>query len=278
VALSNYSSDRFWYSLAQVGCGSVMALSAHLAAWVWGLLNADDVGIPDVVTNPIDLWRVTVEQLPNSWRRMTIGGGGLLTIILGLTIVDGVTLGHLNGERSIPPKPKLLASVVGQVTAAGRAQADSQQQPESLEEAIEQFGDQGEEFTKDSAEDGWADNPWDDEKVAGKDKAAVPPEVTVTCVIVGYTVDDRNRIDGLLTAAMHRGRVTYAATITDGVNERLPVDLVQQLRRLVQEKPPIPCPTGERKVFWVRPAATCRIDCRGASKNGELVDPALSES
>jgi len=108
-----YSVERFWYSLAQVGVGCVMVLSAHIAAWTWGLLNADDVRIADVVTNPIDLWRVTMEQLPKSWRRLSIGGGGLLAIILGLTIVEGVTLGHLTGTRAIPPKPQLLNSVVG---------------------------------------------------------------------------------------------------------------------------------------------------------------------
>jgi hypothetical protein len=148
-----YSAERFWYSLAQVGVGCVMVLSAHLTAWIWGLLHTDDVRIADVVMSPIDLWRVICEQLPNSWRRLSIGGGGLLAVLLGLTVVEGVTLSHLTGTRSIPPK--LFNSLVGQATAAARSQADGQPQPQSLEEAIEQFADQGEEFTESDRTVNW---------------------------------------------------------------------------------------------------------------------------
>jgi len=282
-----YSAERFWYSIPQVGVGCVMLLSAHLAASVWGLLHASDVRITAIVTNPIDLWRVTFEQLPKSWRRLSIGGGGLLAILLGLTVVEGVTLSHLTGTRSIPPKPKLFSSLVGQATAAARAQADGQPQPQSLEEAIEQFADQGEEFTEGAIDDIAAFNPWDKNSVDEEDEAgetesedadAVRPEVTVTCVIVGYTVGDNGRIHELLTAAMHRGRLTYAATVSDGVKERLPVTVAKQLQQLVQKKPPIVCPTAGRKVVWVRPAATCQIDCRGVRLNGELVGAVFGDS
>ncbi len=284
---AQYSAERFWYSLAQVSVGCAMALSAHIAAWVWGLLNADDVRIADLVINPIDLWRVTMDQLPKSWRRMSIGGGGLLAILLGLTIVEGVTLGHLTGTRDIPPKPQLLRSVVAQATAAGRAQDDGQSQPQTLEEAIEKFADQGLESTEGVAEDDRAYNPWDDVTEDGKDddsktnerdETPAEPEVVVKCVIVGYTVDDKGRVDGLLTAAMYRGRLTYAATVIDGVSERLPASLTQQLKQLIQGKSPIECPAGQRKVVWVRPAATCRIRCHGVGQNGELVGPVFSES
>lgn len=288
-ATEPYSGERFWYSVAQIGVGLLMALSAHVVAWIWGLVNTNDIRIQDVVVNPIDVWRVTVEELPRSWRRLSIGVAGLLAVILGVTVVEGVTMAHVIGNRAAPKKPKLLNSLVGQATAAGKAQAEGQPQPQTLEEAIEQFADQGEEITGDLDEapnESLAYNPWGDE--AKSDAAdeeqqtddkpvesapAATPDVTVKCVVVGYTQNEDGTISEVIVAAIHRGRLTWAATVNDGVKERMSLSLARQISELTQPRPSIKCPIGERKVVWVRPKATCRINCVGVRTNGELVGP-----
>lgn len=287
-ATEPYSGERFWYSVAQIGVGLLLALSAHVAAWIWGLLNTNDIKICDVVVNPIDVWRVTVEELPRSWRRLSIGAAGLLAVILGVTVVEGVTMAHVIGNRAIPKQPKLLNSLVAQANAAGQAQAEDQPQPQTLEEAIEQFAGQGEEITGDldaAPDDSLAFNPWgdkaktnaaDDEKADEKPVDSAPaatPDVTVKCVVVGYTQNEDGRINEVIVAAIHRGRLTWAATVSDGVKERMSLSLARQISGLTQPLPSIKCPIGERKIVWVRPKATCEINCVGVRTSGELVGP-----
>lgn len=277
-----YSAERFWFSVAQIGFGGLLLVTSHVISWIKGIISTEELKALDVLVNPIDIWRVTVEELPKSWRRVALGSSGLLAVILGFTVVEGVTLAHLTGNRAAPEKPKLLKSLVGQATKAGQAQDQSKAQ--TLEEAIEEFADTGEDLTGDAealAEQQQGYNPWEedgaptDEEEGDEEPAEVEPAarptVKVKCVIVGYTADDSGAISELIVAAIHRGRLTWAATVNDGIAERMPLGLSDELSDLIRPKPAVACPIGDRKVTWVQPKATCHIKCVGVRTNGELV-------
>ena len=284
-----YTADRFWFSVVQIGVGAIMALTAHVTAWIKGLINTEELKALDLLVNPIDIWRVTIEELPKSWRRLALGASGLLAVILGFTVVEGVTISHLTGKRAVPEKPRVLNALVNQATRAGRARAQTQPQAQTLEEAIEQFADTGEELTGDfeafgeqAEPEGY--NPWGEDAAGTEEdnedsedepaeevQPAARPDVKVKCVIVGYTVDDAGGLSELIVAAMHRGRLTWSANVSDGVSQRVPEGLIDELAALIRPRPSVSCPIGDRQVTWVRPQITCHIKCVGVRTSGELV-------
>ncbi len=284
------TAARFWYSTGQIGIGFVMAVSAHIAAWIYGLRHSDSIRVQDIVLDPVDIWRCTLEKLPESWCRFTIGFNGLIAVILGFTVVEGLSLNQLTPPARKSPKPQLMNKIVSAVTAAGETQAGDESQ--TLEEAIEEFTtedddiDVGLEAGSSEKEERLAQyNPWDD-LAANNSKVLEPveerediiPDGPLKCVIIGYSMDDGGNIDQLLVARMHRGKLTYVGTVADGVRGQLEFTLQGRLRRLVQETPSINCPESERETLWVRPAATCSVTCEKIDGNGQLVGPVFGET
>lgn len=279
------SAERFWYSVCQVATGTIAFVASHFASYVHGLRYTDDVDVGDVLNNPLGVWRSAIADLPDSWKRVTTGVAGMLAVFLGVTIVDGVSIDHLIGERDFPGRPNVLNFFVEQAAQSGKHEAA--QSDMSLEQAIEEFAGHGTAVASDSA--GTTESvevhdasesdvkPYDprntDHGERHRPDVTTRPAKRLRCVILGFVPGGADGVSGLALGAIFNGRLQFAGIVTHGVEANITDTDVERLGELLQTAPSIPCSVGDIPIFWVRPAVTCDVKCRTVNADGQLVGP-----
>ena len=276
------SAERFWYSVFQIVLGGVAYVAAHIASYVHGLRYTDDVEVGDVLTNPLEIWRVAITDLPDSWLRVTVGATGLLAVFLGCTIVDGISIDHLLGDRNYPEGLNLAQYFVAASNGSEREQAEKSDL--TLEEAINEFTGHGMDQVEDvdvltvssQPEKPELYNPLTDEPEA-ETRAGVTtsPVRSVRCVVLGFVPGESNGVSGLALGAVFKNRLQFAGIVFDGVNQVVSSDDIARFGTLLQKNPAISDTDTLEEVFWIKPTVTCDIKCRGVDDNGRLIGPVL---
>lgn len=284
VVFEVHSAERFWYSVLQIVLGTVAYGAAHVASYVHGLRYSDDIEVGDVLTNPLEIWRVAITDLPDSWLRVTIGASGLLAVFLGCTIVDGISIDHLLGNRDYPEGINVTKYFVQAANRSGREQAAKSDL--SLEEAIDEFSGQGSDAVEDNdvipvrantpAEGPERYDPWNEEPEDNTQAGVTTsPLRSVRCVVLGFVPGSTNGVSGLALGAVFRNKLQFAGVVFDGVQGTISSDDIARFGTLLQKEPAIPDVDTLNEVFWVKPTVTCDIKCRGVDDNGRLIGPVL---
>jgi ATP-dependent DNA ligase len=94
----------------------------------------------------------------------------------------------------------------------------------------------------------------------------VKPPPCVPAVVIGY-LPGREGVRGLLVAALHRGRLAYAAELRRGLGGPVRRRLAGLLAGRVRPRPAVPCPG---RGVWVEPEVYCRVRCLGWTPAGRL--------
>jgi ribosomal protein L37E len=224
----------------------LFGLLCILAAQVWCLFilapEDDKLGSKDIVFS-VRLWSLTFKRLPEMCRQVWLGGWGASAVLSALFLVGGLTYWY----QFYKPKKFAERSLVSAVNAL----AKGKEQAESLEEAVEDMAAKAQDLTKDRQKED-----------------ARPVE---QCVIIGYTLDGKKNLTGLVLAGITGDEVKYLGQVKRGFTPEVSQEIVSRLGKLTRPDPLIP---GLRlSAIWVQPELFCEVHSSGRGPDGLLVEP-----
>ena len=245
VFLAESPTILMLWTFGQVLCGLGAFLCAHACAAVKALKRDTRLGPIDVVTSPGQIWIEILSDFPETFRNVAIGTGGIWTILMA-HLVLGVPYSALINLDAAPPKKKKMLSPA----AVASALKTSGGQDLTLEEAMQQFGDQAAGGLADGAGTGsdTQTEPKPDEQLITRE---------LNCVIIGYSSNgETGEITSLIVAAKRRswrvlGRVRSG--LTTDLQGRLRGANIASLRRAT------PIVKTDLKATWVEPRLRCRV-------------------
>jgi hypothetical protein len=227
--------------------GSIVTI---LCVNLWSLFMlaaADEKLGPKDVFIPFGLWVRICEKLPIMRRQFLTILWCLTAFVCAIIIVGGLEYWWELYKPKKVAKTELL-SAVNALAEGAKAEG------KSLTEAVEDFAKK------------------QDLKAKAEDKLAkAAPRQTTQCVVVGYTLDTANQIDGLVVAALLNDRIRYAGIIHKGIDPKESKALLTALTPLVQPNSYI---AGlSIKAIWVKPAVFCEITHEEYDENRHFVAP-----
>jgi hypothetical protein len=240
-ALPEESLSRALWSTAQL----LFGLLSILAAQVWCLFilapEDDKLGSKDILF-ATRLWAQTFRRLPEMCRQVWLGGWGASAALSAVFIVGGFSYWY----QFYKPKKFAEKSLISAV----KDLADkSKNKAKSLEEAIEDMA-KTQDLTKDNKKD------------------TRPLE---QCVIIGYMVDDKKNITGLVLAGVDAGQIRYLGQVKRGFTPEASEELLGKLTKIGRPEPLIPN-LRLPDAIWVEPELFCEVHHSGRDRDGLLVD------
>jgi bifunctional non-homologous end joining protein LigD len=96
-------------------------------------------------------------------------------------------------------------------------------------------------------------------------------------VIVGWSESDRRRgFRSLLLAVKERGKLTYVGKVGTGFNAKLIDELMERMKPLETDKPPVEAPRADRKgAHWLKPELVAEIAFSEFTDDGILRHPSF---
>lgn len=228
--------------------GIVTLCVNHLRAAMDAMQQNCEVGPFDIVGTPIEMWRSTIQGLPKSAGKIIWATMGVSAMICGGVVIGGIDVSDaFKHEKPKHKKPDVLKDIVSNAVA----NAPQEDQPESLEEALEQVADL--------------------EPVV---EIPMPePGDPITCVIYGFLKDGEEDFGRILLAGEIGGKRRHVATLPASVFPQSTRETIAaRLTSMVVEKTSV---TTRYHATWVRPTIGLRVEFSGWSSSGEMKDPTL---
>ena len=261
-----YGGNRGLVALLLLAAGIVAMVAVHIRTAVDSMNENPSLGLFDLISQPIEMWRPTLRGLPRTGNRIAIGVSGLTAALSAMVIIGGIDFGAIFHREKIEEdeeRPGPIASLIkfgkSFVDRVEKPEDDidiDPDDPESMKQALNKIVPDFEE----------------DEEMSAKDQELLPsPDKPLTCFVYGYMKDGRRDFGRILLAADVMGvGVHVAALDAADLPEHARKNLAERLKGLETDKPSV-----ESKYFgtWVSPKIRLPISFTGWSTRGELLNP-----
>ncbi len=225
---------RAIWTYAQFAAGMAAFIGAHIACYMFAIMQDSTLNVLDIVLKPFAIWMITLRELPRSFKRVALGCWAQTAMLFAAFVVGGVRYDEIIDWGKVPPKKKPQPNVVAPINVP--------EEEQSMEEAMD-------EFTKNAG-------------VTADEKNSVPPDLgnrrkMSRCLVIGFTPGRETDFISLLLAIDEGGgRWRYAGAVKEGIAIEARSILNQRMRRLLRSKPVVPC---NAHAFWIEPKLMCTV-------------------
>ncbi len=234
-------------ALVQLFLGFCIFLGGHIWAFLYAIMKSADFGPIDVITKPFALWGPSNRILPKSAPRLAMAIWGLAAILLAVGVIGGINYNAMfedwGFEEQAPPN--LVQEILK------KAKDNEGEGADSLEDAINDFA--GEDETEEEVEE---------------------ELVQFDCLVVGYTGESAENFNGLVLAALVKGRLRYVGTVFEGIPDEQRADLANHMKTLKRKRPFVKTKVDAQ---WLEPVIMCRITSVGLNKKNIMKKPVFKE-
>lgn len=240
-----------WWGVSQFIASLFVLLFLHVICFVLAASEDPDVGVFDFIASPLKAWKRSYALLPQRLWLVNLKTNCINAALCAAFIVGGIPWERV-WDWNI--KQHTNTSLVDAIGGGGGFPTKEQ----SLEDAVTDF----------------ASAAGNLEEAGGGYEPPAEPEPpkerqTTDCLIVGYSLDDRERIKSLLLATDASGRLLYAGELTPPLTDEVKFKLKQQLRTSHAATSFVK--TG-RVAIWVDPKFPIRVTYTERRSDGRLVD------
>jgi hypothetical protein len=226
---------RAIWTYAQFGLGAAALVVAHVACYLFAIMHDSTLNFLDFVLKPFTIWSASFQDLPKSFKRVSLGAWGLAAAIFAVLIVGGVRYNEIVDWGKVPPKKKNKPAVAIPI--------DGQDSDKSMEEALDDFTKSAGVTPSDGKDGGKEQDPGDRHK-------------KVRCLIIGFTPNRESDFDTLLLAIEENGKWRFAGVVNEGVPEEARSTLNRRMRLALRAEPVVPC---DMQAFWLQPKLMCTV-------------------
>lgn len=242
---------RATWAVLQLLGGACAAMVCHLLAFFLIASRDTDLGVADLVVNPLRAWIRLIREMPSRLWVLNSANASLSAALFAALIIGGIPYEKVWdwGFRQ-PVKKNLLGAIAEKANAGG---GDDMEMDEAMKS-----------FAQDAAVSGAGSGAPD------PNESKPPAELQrkeIDALVVGYQASENGRIDHLLLATEHRGRLFYAGRVTP---ELEPEEAAEFFAKLRQSHAPRPFITVPATATWVQPRFTCRITYDKRVESGML--------
>jgi hypothetical protein len=243
-----HDGNQALWTVCQFLIGLAMVGGAQLLTTVVAIRADSDFSLLDGLSRPIEVWRPTIEKLPQGYRRLCSLSWGAMAAIMAVAVIGGIDYSALWGEPP-PPRPAAKSQTLQEIVGLSKKGAKN---------GAGQSGD-----FREALSDLQADEK---EPLPSTDRP-------LNCVVYGYMRDGRQDFGRLLLAAEVRGKWQHVAVISaDEVPREWRGDLAEQLASLTREKPLV---MGPFSGVWVEPDLHCELSFEAWNGKQQVVNPVL---
>lgn len=270
---------RTIFSFGELWIGLMVFGVSHFQAYYSSISKSDTLTPLDLLVKPGKVWQPTMRELPETRRRVWLGGWSLAAMIFAPAIVGGlnpmIVLDWMAARESANAS---LTKAVSEHIAEEEGDGD-------LEGAMNDFADEATKGLHKSApkkkkQDANEKLAAEEEQMAAEaanqeNRDSGEPEISrdlfVDCVVVGFTVDAEKEVNSLQLAGLVQGSLKYIGSVsTEAMNPLDMADFKRRIRKLYTEEPTVPAPV---KAYWLKPSMTCRINFESWTKSKLLKHP-----
>lgn len=233
----------------QLFAGISLLAACHLLAFFMAASSDPDMGVMDLVVNPMRGWFKLFAKLPKHFWVLNTANIGLSATLFAMLIVGGIPYEEVWNWGFKPPAKKNLLGAIAQ-KAGGVAEEDM-----SMEDSVSAFAQN-------------AGVGGDLPGMGGKKASSGPVErQKIDAVILGYEMATDGRIDRFLLATEYNGKLFYAGRVRPLLNEDEAAELPAKLMKARAPRPIINVPGS---AIWLKPRFTCRVTYNRRVESGML--------
>lgn len=243
------SFSRSLWSVTQLLVGGSTFVAVHIYAFLRAGMKTSGFDAFDVIIHPIEVWRPSFRELPDTARRIYAGAWGFTAALCAMVIIGGIRYSVLTDDWGFRERPtkNLSKKIREQMLAAAREGEDS------LDDAINDLA--GDEKKKDEEHD--------------------LEMLSADCVVIGYNIDSESgAVKELVLASLVDEKLQYVGTVSGGIPEDVQEDLKSRLPGLAQDEPLLKCPVSAK---WVKPIVTCRTSFKSWSDTKRMQQPVFKQ-
>jgi len=243
------SSLRTVWSLVQLALGASAVIGCHILNFLMLVGDDADVGMLDMLLKPLRLWTKTCRNLPKRlWLFNSLVNGGV-AVLMSFVVIGGLPYERLwDWGVKEPPKQNLMAAVMDR---ANKLEGEE----ETLEEAVQSFAGKGD---------------IEPEEVPKPQPVKEAKRESTDCVIIGYQIEKDGRLEWLVLATAHRGKLVYAGKVKPKLSDEELAQVVEVLKSNVVKVPFIAVQMDN--VVWVKVKYACRVNFTEQYGDGRLSD------
>lgn len=267
-----YGGNRGIWALLLLFVGAVAFVAAHVRTSLQSMHEKPTLGPFDMIGQPIEMWRPTINGLPFTGDRIAIGVSGLTAVFSALVIIGGIDIGALLHREKVQ-EDKDAPGPIAMLMSFGKSMVDKVEQPQEPDDVDVDINDP--ESMKQAL--GKIVPIIDEEETpmsAKKQKLLPSPSKPLRCYVYGYMKDGKEDFGRILLAADVKGVGVHVATLdaTD-IPEHARKNMAVQFENLLTDKPAV-----QSSYFgtWVKPKIRLPIRFTGWSARGELLNPELA--
>jgi hypothetical protein len=254
MLLPRESLGRALWGTIQLGVGILLFFGAEVWALVHLAPKEENLGFKDLFLFG-RLWGATARSLPDTKRQVWMGSWSTIAMICALFVVGG--FGYWFNWK---PKNKVQLDLARVAQSQGNENA-------TLEEALDDVANT-QNLTNTTL------NNKDEKKEELKKEPPKQQEVAQTAVI-GYMVDDKETLEGLVLAMSDGKKLVYVGTVKKGFSPEASKELLTRLKTQVTPEPTIKGLT--MSAIWVKPRVFCEVLHEGLDQDGRLTKPAFKD-
>ncbi|MCA9240134.1 MAG: hypothetical protein KDA37_08045 [Planctomycetales bacterium] len=236
------------WAVVQFFAGILVVLACHLLAFFMAASNDPDMGVMDLVVNPLRAWLRLFAGLPKRLWVANTANVGLSATLFAALIIGGLPYEEIWNWGIKPPAKKNLLGAIA--SKAGGGEGDM-----SMDDALDSFAQNA---------------ALSDDLAGGDSKKKLPKEVqrqTIDALILGFEMAQDGSIDRLLLATEHNGRLYYAGRVVPNFTEEEAKDLPP---RFMAARSPRPFVSVPGSAMWLKPRFTCRVTYNKRVESGML--------
>lgn len=246
-----YGGNIGLWTISQFFIGLAMVLGAQILTTIVAIKSGSQDSLLDGFTNPIEVWRPTLETLPRGSRRICSFAWGLLAAILAIALIGGIDYSAMWGEPVKRPRSS-QTNLVHEFVAESKQGAEARQDGEEsdLENAMNDFVGAA---------------------TSDENEPLPPADRPLRCVVYGYMKDGRRDFGRVLIAARIQGEWKHVAIIpADGLSSDVRRELAGQFQPLSREEPLV---TGPFAGTWVEPNVGLEVSFDGWTDSRSMISP-----
>jgi ribosomal protein L40E len=236
IATLDNPSLQTWCGVIGLVGGLIIALTAHIVAFVLCSFDDANFGVADIIVKPLKTWRQIARGLPEKIVLANSANFGVSLALTAALVVGGIPYERLL-DWGFTARPK--QSLVGAITSA--AAEDKAKGADSLEGAVNDFA-------------GEADA--DGLGAAGASMEDAKPREKLECLVIGYHAGKSGGIQGLLLATDVAGKLTFVGQVQPELEASEAIDLLKKFEQNHSSRPLV---KTSLTATWLRPRFTCRV-------------------